>query len=147
MKPTMMIAILALKLYLGNKRLEMNVRKMININKKIAYFQYRYKTHLIIILRKHKPKNIIWSNKIGSILHNRKIELLNTEYHKVQISQNLTIIDYLIQYVKENNRNYEILVPMNYMRLRKRIYLLYELIGKMVKVRQKNIEKKWSRVA
>jgi len=64
------------------------------------------------------------------ILQSRKIELLNTEYHKVQISQNLTIIDYLIQYVKENNRNYEILVPMNHMRLRKRIYLLYELIRK-----------------
>ena len=62
---------------------------MMNINKKITYFQYRYKTHPIIIPREHKLKNIIWSNEIGMILQSRKIELLNTEYHKVQISKNL----------------------------------------------------------
>ena len=38
MKLTTMIVILALKLYLGHKRLEMNIEKIININKKIAYF-------------------------------------------------------------------------------------------------------------
>ena len=38
MKPTTMIAILALKLYLEYKRLEINIRKIININEKIAYF-------------------------------------------------------------------------------------------------------------
>ena len=54
-----MIAILALKLYVGYKRLETNIRKMININKKIANFQYGYKTYLIIIPREYKPKNII----------------------------------------------------------------------------------------
>ena len=56
--------------------------------------------------------------------------MLNTEYYKVQISQNLTIIDYVIQYVKEKDRNYNILVPINYMRLRKRMYLLCKLISK-----------------
>ena len=35
-----------------------------------------------------------------------------------------------MQYVKENNRKYKILAPINHMRLRKRIYLLHELIGK-----------------
>ena len=32
--------------------------------------------------------------------------------------------------MKENNKNYEILAPINHMRLRKRMYLPCELIGK-----------------
>ena len=81
------------------------------------------------------------------MLNSRKIELLNTEYQKVQISQNLTIMDYAIQYVKEKDKNYKILAPINYMRLRKRMYLPCELISKIVKVKQRNIEKKQSGVA
>ena len=84
----------------------------------------------IITLREYKLKNTIWSNKIRIILCSRKIELLNTEYYKVQILQNLIIMDYAIQHMKENDRNYEILVPINCMRLRKIMYLLCELIGK-----------------
>ena len=58
MKPIIMIVILALKLYIGYKRFEMNIGKMININKKIAYFQYGYKTYQIITPREYKPKKI-----------------------------------------------------------------------------------------
>ena len=64
------------------------------------------------------------------MLNSRKIKLLSTEYQKVQIPQNPTIMDYAIQYVKEKDRNCEILVPINHMRLRKRMYLPYELISK-----------------
>ena len=37
-------------------------------------------------------------------------------------------MDYSIQYVKKKKRNYDILTPINYIRLRKRIYLPCELI-------------------
>ena len=43
----MIIEILAAKLYIDYKRMKSNIATIIDINKKIAQVQYRYKTSLI----------------------------------------------------------------------------------------------------
>ena len=47
MKPRTIIAILALKLYVGHKRLDTKVSRMISVNEQIQYMQSGYSIHPI----------------------------------------------------------------------------------------------------
>ena len=120
---------MALKLYLGHKRLQTNVIKMIDINECIAFFQYGYSSHPVETNREIKPNIITQSDEIEAILRKRCISIINTNFNKMKITMNRTIIDFTVDYVKEKNLKYEILAPINQMRLKKKMYLPYELVG------------------
>ena len=68
MKPTTMIAILALKLYIGHKRNDDRVSNIISIIEAKAEYQYGYNQHILYTERIKKPKNIIWSDEIAKIM-------------------------------------------------------------------------------
>ena len=79
MKPSTIITVLALKLYLGHRRNEDEIAKQIGINKRNASFQYGYNKNIMAIPRKEKPSNGIWSDDIAEMLNNREIEIVNKE--------------------------------------------------------------------
>ena len=59
----------------------------------------------------------------------RELKFLNTTEDKLHISVNRIIMDYVDEYVKIKKLPNEIIVPINQMRLYKKLYLLYKLIG------------------
>ena len=54
--PSTIIDTLVLKLYLGHKRMEDEVLKIIRIIEENTKSQYRYTTHILKVQRKYKPK-------------------------------------------------------------------------------------------
>jgi len=68
MKPTTIIDMLALKLYIGYKRLNDRIAKIIRITEEDATYQNGYNEHLIKTPRKFKLKEGIWSDGVGGKL-------------------------------------------------------------------------------
>ena len=58
LKPRMIIAILALKLYLEHKRNEDRISNIIAINKQNVAYQYGYNQSILSMKRLMKPRNI-----------------------------------------------------------------------------------------
>ena len=56
------------------------------------------------------------------------MKLINISHSKNLISINKTIINFAIRCIKELNRSNNILVPLNQVRLYKKMYLPYKLI-------------------
>ena len=79
MKPSTIIAILSLKLYLSHKRKEDRIRNIILINKINTSFQYGYNKEILKTPRSDKPKNDIWSKSIAEMIEERKISFENSE--------------------------------------------------------------------
>jgi len=125
----MIIAILALKLYIGYKRFNNRISRIIRINEENAVVQYGCSEHLIKTLRKYKIDKGIWSDNIGEILEKIKISIENEEEGIKMITKNLIIMDYATKYVKELNLSNKILAFINHVRLFKSIILPYELVG------------------
>ena len=67
-KPSTIIAILAIKFYLGHKRSKDRIAQIIEINEENAYLYYRYNEYPIITQRKFKLEIGIWSDDVGEIL-------------------------------------------------------------------------------
>ena len=107
---------------------------MINTNKIIIYFQYRYRTHLIKIEYKIKLEYIYQSNEIAEILQKIQIIIVNHDFNKVKIISNQIIIDYTKLYTKEKS-DFKILTLINHMRLAKR-YIYYLSILELMKCKK-----------
>ena len=75
--PRTIIDALALKLYLGHKRADDRIAKVIQINEDNARIQYGYSKSLMDVDRKVKPNKIIWSDKIQQKLSRRNLEIIN----------------------------------------------------------------------
>ena len=101
MKLSIIITVLALKLYLEYRRNENKIAQQIGINKRNTSFQYRYKRNIIEIFREGKPFWGIWSNNITEMINKRNIRLINTEKMSYIETRNDTIIDYAVKYLKE----------------------------------------------
>ena len=62
--PRTIIDVLALKLHIGNQRLNQKVRKIIQINEDNARLSYRHLESILEIKRNYKPNVITWSDEI-----------------------------------------------------------------------------------
>ena len=131
LKPSTILTILSLKLYLGHRRNQDDISKQIIINEKEAHFQYGYNKEILEIDSKYKPSNQIWSDEIGQRLIDRRIKLCNVEESKYVKTTNKTIMDYAIEYAKEKEMDEKIIQLINHVRLYKRIILPYELVSLM----------------
>ena len=129
LKPTTMIAILALKLYLGHKRNKDRISKIIEINEKNVAYQYGYSQKLLDINRTMKPKNVIWSDEIANILQSRGIVLVNVDESRNYKTQNKTVMDLAHEYIKTYKHNNNLHAILNQVRLYKKINLPCELVG------------------
>ena len=81
-KPSIIIAALALKRCISYKRMKSNISKMIDINEEIEQIQYGYKINPMNTLRSSKLKNLIWNDEIENILLVRNMNLINTTNDK-----------------------------------------------------------------
>ena len=128
MKHSMIITVLALKLYLGHRRNEDEIAKQIGINERNASFQYGYNKNIMAILRKEKPSNGIWSDDIIEILNNREIEIVNKEQILYIATRNESIMNYAAKYMNYKKLNKKILLRINYVRSFKQMYLPCKLV-------------------
>ena len=101
MKPSTIITVLALKLYLGHRRNEDKIAQQIGINKRNTSFQYGYKRNIMEIFREGKLLRGIWSDDIAEMINKRNIKLINTEKMSYIETRNNTIMDYAVKYLKE----------------------------------------------
>lgn len=129
LKPTIIIAILALKLYLSYKRNEDRISNIIMINEMNIAYQYGYNKYILQMKRSMKPTNIIWSNEITQMLEIRKISLHNIEENSYFKTQNKTIMDLTNEYINLQNLDKEMHVVLNQVHLYKQMNLLCELVG------------------
>ena len=88
LKPTTILAILALKLYVGHKRLNTKISRMITINEQMQHLQNGYNIHPIETPEELKIKQKTWSDEIGSIIRSRNLKFANNNFKKCEITQN-----------------------------------------------------------
>ena len=129
LQPSTIIAMLSLKLYFGHKRYQDNIGRQIGINEINAQHQCGYRNDILKIKEEFKPNNKIWSDEIGSRLMHRAIKIVNGKEEKHANTQNKTIMDYAVEYVRSNELEPNIIAPINHVRMWKKMTLPCELIG------------------
>ena len=105
LKPTTIMTILSLKLYLGHLRFEDEVSKQIRVNESNAQFQYGFSDDILCTEDKQKPANKTWSDEIAQRLHTRKITVENKPPSIYITTKNKTIMDYACKYAQEKNKD------------------------------------------
>ena len=123
MKPNTKLAISALKLYLGHKRLDTKDGRIIKMNEQRQHLQSGHHSHPIETPIEQKILNRTWSDEIGIILQSRNINIINNDHKECKITQNKTIMDYAVEYARCHELNMSVLVPINHARMLKRMYL------------------------
>ena len=94
----------------------------------MQFLQDGYNSHQIETLSNNKIKKRIWIDEIGNVMSSRGIHFQNNNFDESIISKNKIIMSYAVDYAKEKNFKKEILAPINYARIRKKIYLPSRLI-------------------
>ena len=92
--PKTVITILAMKLYIGNKRERIRIGNMINIIDKIIFIENSKevsKNNYQSLIRNTKIQN----EYINKLLNDRNLTIINNFIMITQIIQNRTIIDYM----------------------------------------------------
>ena len=129
MKPSTIIDILVLKLYVGHKWLNNRIAKIIRINEEEVSYQNGFNENVIKTPRNLKLKEGIWSDHIGKKLEKRMIKIVNNENEIKIITQNKTIMDWVKEYVKNEKIPSDKIAKINYIWIYKKIYLPCELVG------------------
>jgi len=127
--PRTIVDELSLKLYLGHRRAEDRISNIIQIIEDNARVQYRYSKSIIDVSRNEKPNNITWSDEIQEKIERRGMKLENRVKDAKSFTRNKTIMEMAVEYAKEIEEAYEIIAPINQVRIRKKIILPCELVG------------------
>ena len=100
MKPSSILTILSLKLYLGHKRHEDIIANQLEVNERNVAFQHRYNKNVFEVKRKLKPNQITWSDEVGEGLESRNIVLVNANLTQHIKTKNKTIMDLAAAYAE-----------------------------------------------
>jgi len=127
MMPNTILAILKAKLYIGNIRI-----------KKETYNDIKLHEELMIVEAGREVKvgeglniqywELTWIDEVNKVFSSREIRLHN-EKNKL-IMTNKTLMEYAVQYISSMGRKEEELYQINFVRLKKQVYLPFELVGK-----------------
>ena len=79
--------------------------------------------------QKHKPREIIQSNQIEVKLTKRKSKSINKDKELQMITENEIIIDYVIKYVKSQEKKEACIASINQVQLFKRMHLPCKLVS------------------
>ena len=129
MKPSTIIAVLALQLYFGHKRKDDKTAKMIQVIEDNESVQYGYNSNIMEIGSEYKIDSKTWSDEIAEVLLSRELKIENNSYKQTIETQNRSIMDFAISYVKEGKLNPKIIAPINHVRQFKKMFLPCELVG------------------
>jgi len=128
MKPSTIIAVLALQSYFGHMRMEGVTAQMVNILEENKVVQYGYMSNIMEILREYKIEQTTWCDEIAQMTNERNLEVLNRDCQSMLETSNKSIMEYVMVYIQEMNNSTKVVPPINHIRLYKRIYLLCELV-------------------
>jgi len=128
MAPSTILALLKLKLYIGNKRINGNAGEAINAQEEFLKIEAGRRVNL-----GEDPSNRYWKttwiDEVGDELWKRNIKLVSPEDEEGGISKNKTVMSYAMEYVEQKNLEEEVLYQINYVRLKKQVLLPFELVG------------------
>ena len=125
--PKTAIAMLETKLYIRNLRAKTRISKIIiMINNKLMI--EKGKNNNTIKEEYNTNNKKMWVENVHQILNSRQIQLVNN-FNEVQIMTNKTIMQLVVEYIKQNKLKSEIFDQINYVRLYEKAILPVELIG------------------
>ena len=128
MKPLMMITILAQQLYFGHAQSNNNTAKIMQTIIDNELIKNRFNRSIIEMPLKYKIDQTTWCNEIDQMLNSRKIEIRNAEVNlKIQTSKK-SIKDYAIQYIEEKKHDSNVILLINHIKMRKKMFLLFKLV-------------------
>ena len=111
--PATIIDVLALKLYFGHKRANDRIGKAIQINEDNARIQYGYSKSIVEVDQNMKPNKVIWSDEVQQKLSRQKLVIINRIDEPKWVSKNKTIMDMVVEYVKETKDNSKVISILN----------------------------------
>ena len=129
MKPSTILTILSLKLYLGHKRHEDIIANQLEVNERNVAFQYGYNKNVLEVKRKLKPNQITWSDEIGERLESRNVVFVNANLTQCIRTKNKAMMDLAAAHAESKNMSEKIIAPINQVRLFKKVILPCELVG------------------
>ena len=120
--PQIVIDMLALKGYFGNKRVCRNVAIMIDINEQFINQVSGVSSNWDQIKQKDRFWNLSWVDSIASKLQLRRITICNNT--RTKYTENKTLIDYCMVF----SESVEVRRSVNCVRLHKGVFLPIELV-------------------
>ena len=98
MKPSTIIDILNLKLYIDYNRQQSRLSQLIKVNEEVAFIHNGVNKSLIEMEKEHRYWNETWTDRIVDILVERDIKIINSFKIATKIIASKTIIDYAVEY-------------------------------------------------
>ena len=119
---------LALKLYVGNKRVKNRIAKLLSIIEDLQFIENRINQIPINANHEEKYWKAIWIDNIVGILSKWVLKITNGKELHNKIMTNEIIMDLILEYMKEMKDRNKILNKINQVRLYKKAYLPFELL-------------------
>jgi len=129
LKPTTIIAILAMKLCIGHMRMNDRIATILTINEEQAEWEYGYNTNIHQINSEYKFNKLTWNDEIGEMLRSRKMKITDHQNMIAKVTTNKSIMEYAIKYVSQTNKSHNIISIINHVRIYKQMLLPFELVG------------------
>ena len=126
--PSTMIAIQAMRMYLGNKRISSNASRMIAVLEEQIWVEEGRNQHPI----NHKKEMYwtpSWVDEIKKIMETRDMTLQNYNNRSFVITKNKTIMEFAVVHADKVMNNQKLLKLINHVRLFKEVFLPFELVG------------------
>ena len=77
----------------------------------------------------YKLSDTTWIDEVAEVMRTRELTIVNSYIQEGVSTSNKSIMDWAVQYVKQNNLDTNLILPINYIRQYKRMYLPCELAG------------------
>jgi len=127
MTPNIIIAILKAKLYLGNMRVGSNTTKAVSVQEEYLKLEAGRDIDVGYDPSMRYWKST-WIDKVSNLFYKRNIIITNEKTQK-RVSKNKSIMAYAIDYMQEKGLSETVLKQINFIRIKKEVYLPCELIG------------------
>jgi len=126
--PSTMIVIQRLKLFFSNKRSKSNLSRMINALEEQMWVEGGINKNVVNDLGKSYWTES-WIDEVCSDMKKRNIRLISKTMSEFRITSNKTIMQYAREYTSKSSNETIVLKLINHVRLYKRVFLPFELIG------------------
>ena len=129
MKPSTILAVLALQLYVGHQRMQDPTSIMIQLIIDNESIQLGYTDNIMNVEEQYKIEATTWCDEVAEVLISREIKIVNDNSEILIQTKNKSIMDYAVTYIKEQKLDPKLIAPINHVRNYKKMYLLCELVG------------------
>ena len=128
MRPSTIIDMLKAKQYLGHKRMNSIANQSIQLQEEYLKVESGRDTNLLYDPSERYWKKL-WIDEVNDMFYRRKIELHRNKNEGITITNNVTVMDLAVKYAELKGYGERELTAINYVRLKKKLYLPFELVG------------------